>query len=42
MRPIENYARGVRENGSGAVKSSNTMENTLKLPYRLNVLLIFY
>ena len=27
---IENYARRVKENGSGAVNSSNTIENLLK------------
>ena len=39
---IENYARGTKENGSVASNSSNTMENTLKLPYRHNVSGIFY
>ena len=29
---IENYSPRFKENGSGAVNSSNTIENTLKLP----------
>ena len=39
---IENYARVVKENGCGAVNTNNAMEDTLKMPYRLNVLRIFY
>ena len=39
---VENYARVVKENECGAVNKNNTIENTLKMPYRLNVLRIFY
>ena len=39
---IENYARVVKENGCWAVNTNNTLENTLKMPYRLNVSRIFY
>ena len=42
MWPIENYARDIKENGSGDVNSSNTMENTLKLPSRGNASFIYY
>ena len=35
---IENYAHGVKENGSGNMNCCNTVENIPKLPYRRNVL----
>ena len=34
---IEKYASGDKENSSGDVNSSNTMENALRLTYKGNV-----
>ena len=42
MLLIENYAHGVKENGCEDMNSSYTMENTLKLSYRLKISRIFY